>query len=424
MTLYLLAGFAKAIEFGVEVPRPLPVSAWRYLHAVYLDDYARDMKQDHGWQTITYLAYALSGFPDSSWYGKVFTQAEHEAMLDFSFRHWRELSPHLKGLLALTLKRAGRPADARLVWESVLDRARTEADLGTFWSAEDSDWLWYNDPVESQAAAIRTTLEISPKSDKLDGMVQWLLLGRQQTHWKSTRTTAEAIYALAGYLKAKGQRDGKQRISVTAGERHEVFDFAPDQLRPHNRLVVPAAELATSAAPVVVESHAPGLAFASATWHYTTDTLPASARGDLVAVSREYFLVDTRGSGGKLVPVAAGTKLQLGDELEVRLTLRAKAPLDYVHVRDPRAAGCEPTSQLSRHHFDGGLAWYEEIRDSGTNFFVEHLPRGEHVLHYRLRASMAGTFKVAPATVQPVYASQHTAFSAGRELEIVDAHIR
>lgn len=318
----------------------------------------------------------------------------------------------------------GRDADARLVWDSVLDRARTEVDLGTFWPAEDDDWLWYNDPIESQAAAIRTTMEISPESDKLDGMVQWLLLGKQQAHWKSTRATAEAIYALAGYLKAKGQLGGKQRISVTAGDRREVFDFAPEQLRPGKHMVIPAAEVAASAAPVVVESHAPGLAFASATWHYATDALPAKARGDLIAVSREYFIVDKAGRGGKLVPLAEGAKLQLGDELDVRLTLRAKAPLDYVHVRDPRAAGCEPASNLSRHRFAGGLVWYEEIRDSGTNFFLEHLPRGEHVLHYRLRASMSGTFKVAPATAQPLYAPQHTTFSAGNELEILDGQLR
>jgi alpha-2-macroglobulin len=419
MTLYLLAGFAKAAEFGVEVPKGMAASASRYLHAVYLDDYARDMKKDRCWHAVTLLGYVLSGFPDPSWYGKVFTHAEREAMLEFSFRHWREHSPYLKGLLALTLKRMGREADARLVWESVLDRAHTEADLGTFWPAEDNDWLWYNDPIESQAAAIRTTMEISPQSDKLDGMVQWLLLGKQQTHWKSTRATAEAIYALAGYLKAKAQLGGRQRISVSAGDRHEVFDFAPDQLRPGKHLVIPAADLATPAAPVVVESHAPGLAVVSATWHYATDALPAGARGDLVAVSREYFVVDR---SGKLLPLAAGAKPQLGDELDVRLILHSKVPLDYVHVFDPRAAGCEPASSLSRHRFAGDLAWYEEVRDSGTNFFLEHLPRGEHVLHYRLRASMTGTFKVAPATAQPLYAPQHTAFSAGNELEILDGH--
>jgi hypothetical protein len=41
---------------------------------------------------------------------------------------------------------------------------------------------------------------------------------------------------------------------------------------------------------------------------------------------------------------------------------------------------------------DYGIAFYEEVHDSGTSFFVEHLLPGEHVLSHRMRASVAGTF--------------------------------
>ena len=43
--------------------------------------------------------------------------------------------------------------------------------------------------------------------------------------------------------------------------------------------------------------------------------------------------------------------------------------MEYVHLRDPRGAGFEPESAQSRHRWDLGIYWYEEIRDSGTNFF-------------------------------------------------------
>ena len=57
-------------------------------------------------------------------------------------------------------------------------------------------------------------------------------------------------------------------------------------------------------------------------------------------------------------------------------------------------------------------------RDSGTNFFFERLPAGEYTFKYRLRAAMAGTFKVAPAVLQSMYAPEFTAYSAGNELEV------
>ena len=43
-------------------------------------------------------------------------------------------------------------------------------------------------------------------------------------------------------------------------------------------------------------------------------------------------------------------------------------------------AGFEPESTTSRFKWDLGLGYYEEIRDSGTNFFFEWLPAGEYTL--------------------------------------------
>jgi uncharacterized protein YfaS (alpha-2-macroglobulin family) len=116
--------------------------------------------------------------------------------------------------------------------------------------------------------------------------------------------------------------------------------------------------------------------------------------------------------------LAEGARLSPGDEVEVQLSVRAKHAAEYVHLRDPRAAGLEPGVAVSRYKWDLGLAWYEEVRDSGTNFFFEWLPAGEYTLKYRLRANMAGRFRVGPATLQSMYAPEFTAYSAGAKLEV------
>jgi uncharacterized protein YfaS (alpha-2-macroglobulin family) len=72
----------------------------------------------------------------------------------------------------------------------------------------------------------------------------------------------------------------------------------------------------------------------------------------------------------------------------------------------------------SGHKWDLGIYWYEEIRDSGTNFFFEHLPQGEYAFKYRIRASMAGEFQVSPATLQPMYAPEFAAYSSGQRITI------
>ena len=61
---------------------------------------------------------------------------------------------------------------------------------------------------------------------------------------------------------------------------------------------------------------------------------------------------------------------------------------------------------------------YEEVRDSGENFFFEWLPAGEYTFRYRIRAATAGRFRVGPAEVQSMYAPEFAARSAGTVLEV------
>jgi uncharacterized protein YfaS (alpha-2-macroglobulin family) len=119
-----------------------------------------------------------------------------------------------------------------------------------------------------------------------------------------------------------------------------------------------------------------------------------------------------------LQPLAEGDLLHPGDEVEIHLTIRSKAPAEYVHLRDPRPAGLEPGLAVSGYHFDFGLVWYEEARDSGTNFLFEDLPQGEYTLKYRLRANLAGTFRTGPATLQSMYAPEFTAYSTGTVVRV------
>jgi uncharacterized protein YfaS (alpha-2-macroglobulin family) len=352
--------------------------------------------------------------------GNALTADERKRILDFSFKHWKEHSPYLKGYLALTLKRAGRAKDAELVWESVMDSAKTSPELGTYWAPEDRSWLWYNDTTETQAFALRTLTELAPKDSRRDGLVQWLRLDKKLNHWKSTRATAEALYALVKYLEQEGALGIREDAKVTVGDKTVQFVFEPDQYTgKKNQVVLAGPEVdPVKSSTVVVEKTSKGLAFASATWQFSTEKLPTEARGDFFQVSRRYFLRVTQGRDTTLRPLAEGAKLSPGDEVEVQLSLRTQHEAEYVHLRDPRAAGLEPENAVSRHKWDLGLVWYEETRDSGTNFFFEWLPAGEYTFKYRLRANMAGTFRVGPATVQSMYAPEFTAYSTGAVLTV------
>lgn len=452
MTLYILAGLSRAREAGIEVPQDMVVKAWGYMHRHYLDEMVREMRKDDCcWETVTLLNYVLSNYEDrggdgESWTGGVFSKQERQEMLDFSFRHWKKHSPLLKSMLALTLHRAKRAADAKLVFDSVMDSAKTTQDEGTFWAPEDRAWLWYNDTIETHAFALRTLSELQPSDSRRHGLVQWLLLNKKLNHWSSTRGTAEVIYALVGYLDKEGALGNVEEARVRVGDKARLFRFLPDRVGPvvedlagaepapaprtapgpaamarSNQLVIPGPEVdPKTMSEVVVEKDTKGFLFASATWHFSTEKLPAEARGDLFGVTRSYFRRLQEGGKWKLVPLAEGTLLHPGDQLEVHLSIRSRAAAEYVHLRDPRPAGCEPENLRSGWKWEI-LSVYEEIRDSGANYFFEWLPAGEYTFKHRLRVNLAGTFRVAPAELQSMYAPEFSAYSAGNVVKVAPA---
>ncbi|MBW8876364.1 MAG: hypothetical protein JF614_15460 [Acidobacteria bacterium] len=424
MTAYVLQGLARAAEFGVEVPRDLRDAVrkgWSYLAANYREEHGKRPAESCCLALPVLLNYTASAYPDPSWMGNALTEAERRQILDESFQHWTELSPYLRSLLALTLKRMGRPDDARLVFDSVLDRARTTPDEGTFWQPEARSWLWYDDTVESHAFALHALMELRPDDPRRHGLVQWLFLNKHFNHWKSTRATAEVLYALVHYLQKEGQLGVTESATVRTAGQATTFTFEPDRYTgKENRVVIPGDRIDPAHAAVEVEKATPGFLFASATWHFSTEEPPAQGSGDLFHVSRRYFLRVSQGQEKVLKPLEEGAVLKPGDEVEVQLTVSSRAPAEYVHLRDPRAAGLEPVAARSGWRWNQGLLWYEETRDSATNFFFEALPAGEYTLKYRLRANLAGEFRVGPATLQSMYAPEFMAYSEAGVVRVVE----
>lgn len=419
MTMYVIAGFSRALEFGVDVPNDMLAGAIRWTHGWY-----QDMIRRHGnwmaddWHTANFLSWILWNLPPKL--RDIFTADERAKLLDMAFSHWKDMSMGMKSMLAMTLHRAGRKDDAGLVWASVMDGARKEPDRGMFWAQEERSWLWYNDSIENHARAIRTLEEIDPDSKSIDELVLWLLINKKMNHWKSTRATAEVIYSLARHMSSRGEIGGRQVVSVKAGQVERDFHFDPASSADTTAwLVIDGPDVVEeSMSTVDVSTNTPGWALASATWHFSTDKLPEKGDGDMLKIERKYFLKKKTVTGVMLEPLVEGTIVLPGDEVQVQVSIKSGEPLEYVHLRDPRPAGFEPATQNSGYRWDLGIAWYEEVRDSGQNFFFERLPRGEYTFRYGIRAALGGTYKAGPATIQPMYAPEFAAYSSGRTITI------
>ncbi len=81
-----------------------------------------------------------------------------------------------------------------------------------------------------------------------------------------------------------------------------------------------------------------------------------------------------------------------GTLVEVELKIVSKNDYEYLLIEEHKAAGLEPVDTQSGSVWNSGYYAYRELRDKQLSFYIDHLPRGEHMLSYQLRAESPGKF--------------------------------
>ena len=117
--------------------------------------------------------------------------------------------------------------------------------------------------------------------------------------------------------------------------------------------------------------------------------------------------------------MTSGTSLKRGDKIKVRIVLRVDRDMEYVHMKDMRAAAFEPVNVISGYNDEGGqLAITRSTRDASTNFFINYLNKGTYVFEYTLVAMQSGDFSNGITTIQCMYAPEFSAHSEGIRVKV------
>ncbi len=414
MTLYALEGFAEASRYGVDVPQDMAKRALAYVLAEIPAHLKAEEEQT---SLVLYAAYVVTSFP-AAWPESKTALTYAKAWTDYADKHAGAMTAFGKAYAAYVYLRLGEKAKAESYLARAMDGARSDDIAGVYWTPEKISWLWYNDTVEKHAFILRTLLAVHPKDPKIAGLVRWLLFNRKANEWKSTKASAAAIYSLLDVMKSKGALDKAENYSIKWGGISENKELQPfDWVAAPLRWSKYGKEITPKDFSPRVEKKGPGLAFAAFTGIYTTDKTAEESPAGMMNVSRQYFLRSKEGDVYTLKPLASGATVGVGDEIEVHLTVKTRSQFEYVHLKDPKAAGFEAEELNSGWKWDQ-LGRYEEPRDSLTNFFVEWLPHGEYTLKYRLRPTTPGSYKLGAAVLQSMYAPEFAAHSAGMTINV------
>ena len=153
-------------------------------------------------------------------------------------------------------------------------------------------------------------------------------------------------------------------------------------------------------------------------WQYYENLDKITAQKGNLNIEKQLFKETVDASGKGLTQITENNPLTVGDKVIVRLTIKADRDMEFVHLKDMRAATFEPVEQLSGVKWQGGTIYYQTSKDASTNFYFDVLPRGTYVFEYGVFVTRAGDYSNGITTVQCMYAPEFMSHTAGIRVQV------
>ena len=430
ITQHIVAGMGHLDNLGIKNVRNISLTwnmikkAVNYLDTKmnedyqYLLDHKIDLSQKNiGYIQIQYL-YARTYFldlpvPDN--FKTAFDYWKNQAQT-----YWLSNNKYMQGMIALALFRLSDTKTAGAIVKSLKENAVYNNEMGMFFKQE-IGWYWYQAPIETQALLIEAFDEITHDEKSVDEMKIWLLKQKQVQDWRTTRATAEACYALL--LRGTEWLSENKPATIKIG--NQVVDQSklegpnkPEAGTGYFRTSWNGDQITPGMGEVTVTNNNKVAAWGSLYWQYFEQLDKITPSNTPLSINKKLFLQQNTPTGPKITPITENTRLVPGDIIKVRIEIRVDRNMEFVHLKDMRAAGFEPVNVLSQSKYQDGLWYYESTKDAATNFFISYLPQGTYVFEYELRATYKGNFSNGITSVQSMYAPEFSGHSEGIRVEI------
>ncbi len=429
ITQYIVAGFGKLNKMQVLNIKQEPQTsemlqrAIKYLDARMLEDYNElkkiktPLENDNlGYMQAHYL-YTRTMFPEITM-NKEQTEA-FQYYLGQAEKFWLKRNKYSQGMLALALFRQGKTEAAKMIARSLKETSLSSEELGMYWRDNSGGYYWYQAPIETQALLIETFKEMMDDKKSVDEMRIWLLKQKQTQDWGSTKATADACYALL--LDGTKWLDDSKLADITIGGikiEPVKMGAAVEAGTGYFKTSWDKSEIKPGMADISVTKTGEGIGWGAVYWQYFEQLDKITPAETPLKLKKQLFVQRPSDKGPVITPLTDKTKLEPGDLIKVRIELRVDRDMEFVHMKDMRAAGFEPVNVLSGYRWQGGLGYYETTRDAATNFFFDRLPKGTFVFEYPLRVAQRGDFSNGVTTIQCMYAPEFTSHSEGVRVKV------
>lgn len=312
----------------------------------------------------------------------------------------KELTIYGKALGAIILQQSGKVAEARLFMQSLMEYSVVTDEMGRYFDTPKARYSWFSYKIPTEVAAMEAIQRITKDTKAIDEMKRWLLKQKQTQTWETPIATADAVYA----LMATGASDllaNTGGVEITLGK--EVIRTPADDAIGYIKKTVSGDVM--NIKKVRVDKEGAGMGWGAVYAQYLESMDQIGEQGNGLSVSRQLYKGDEA--------LNESAPLKVGDRITVRLTVKADRDMDFVQIKDDRAACMEPLQAVSGFRWGNGLGYYQATKDASTQFFIDQMRKGTYVIEYQVYVNRTGEYQAGIATVQSAYAPEFGGHTRG-----------
>ncbi|REC50362.1 alpha-2-macroglobulin family protein [Chryseobacterium pennipullorum] len=288
---------------------------------------------------------------------------------------------------------------------------------GVYWKQNLNDWGWFSSKVVNHAGALEAFNALRPNDPSfIEEMKIWLVTQKEVNSWGSSRGTAEVIFTLLNSGKSWTGAESDKATIVWGGKELVPQTQATGYVKSTVKTDVVDKNLGT----VTVTKPGPGIVQGGLFWQYYEDLDKIKSSENYISVTKELYKKVKTVNGEELQKISAETPLKVGDKVTVRMILNTDRAMEFIHIKDMRAAGFEPLDALSGYQWKNNLGYYQSSKDASTNFYIQYMPKGKYVFEYDVVANASGKFSNGITTMQNYYAPQMNAHTKGTGVHILE----
>jgi len=436
ITQHILLGFGKLNKMGISdivnnnTVKSMTSSAIKYIDSRLTNDYNRLLElakkkmiklEDQNINNIhIHYLYCRSFFKEIPIPEE--TKEAYQYFISQAEKYWNKMTPYSQAQIALALHKLTMSNVPDMIVRALSENALHSDEFGMYWTWNKNFYYWYEAPIETQALMIELFDEVANDSKSVDELRIWLLKNKQTNCWKTTKATVDAVYALL--LKGTSWLSTEPDVDIKLGDININPKNNPD-------LKVQAGtgyfrtswyndEIKSNMGNITVTKTSPGISWGAVYWQYFEQLDKIEKASTELKLEKSLFLETNTQTGPIITPITEETQLKVGDKIKVVIDITTDRNLEYVHLKDMRASGLEPTNVISSYKWQGGIGYYENTRDAATNFFINYLPQGTYRFEYSLIVNIPGVFSNGITSIQCMYAPEFSAHSEGIKIKISD----